>query len=258
MLDRFLPDLARFTVLSKLGLHALPDDEDEQEYGAELTTAMLRQLPQQLECLAASSFYHVQLDAQSAASAANGEQQLRSGQAEPAQLLPCLTWLQFYNPGGVALNLPLPSLAELCVCSSWTCGRVGLAGPDLYLPQLTHLWIEEGSMVRLRCSAMPALARLSTYSIIEAADSFAALQQLTHLCFSTERPGDLRCVTPMLQGLASTLRSLKTYNVHDARAAAAAGTPHVTQLVGAGPPASVLHPAVPCGGLQRAASIVCL
>lgn len=255
MLYRFLPDLARFTVLRVLRLIALSDD-DEAPGDAELTTAMLRQLPQQLEYLAACSFCRVQLDAQPAAAAADGEQQLRSGQAEPAQLLPCLTLLRFHTPGSVALNLPLPRLAELSVCSLWTCGRVGLAGPDLYLPQLTRLWIEEGPSVRLRCSAMPALARLTTFSIIEAVDSSAALQHLTHLCFSTEHPRYLRFMAPMLQGLAPTLRSLELYHVHDARAAAAAGTSHVTQLVGAGPLASVLHPAVPCGGLQRAASIM--
>ncbi|PRW33306.1 disease resistance RPP13 1 isoform X1 [Chlorella sorokiniana] len=212
MLGCLLPDPGRFPGLRQLNLQPLKfvtdDGEDVWDEDAELTTALLQQLPPQLECLTINAFLSVRLYPPAAAGSGRGGRRRRR-QQDPAQLLPSLTRLHIHNPGSVELNLSLPSLAKL----------------------LTSLTIEEAPVdVALRCDGMPSLAWLSTHSVLDAEDGFAALQHLTHLCCSEGYGGNLERLTPMLQGLAPTLRSLQVDSTAVPAAAAAAGATHLTRL----------------------------
>lgn len=154
-----------------------------------LLPALLQHVPPRLQVLSASGFAGVRLETGSAGAgqpAAAAAQRSGSG-AEPTQLLPRLEQLFITSCRDVVLDVPLPRLTELSVGN---CDGTSLAGEQLHLPQLISLqllssghWVRPGTseLARLRCGAMPLLSRLVCQYRVEASDSFAALQHLTHL-----------------------------------------------------------------------------
>ncbi|PRW33212.1 toll-like receptor 3 [Chlorella sorokiniana] len=257
VLERFLPDLGRFTSLQRLELRAemtVDDDEEEGEVlgwnlEAVLCPPHLRHLPPQLESLTLSNFYAVGLEegsdaappAAAAAAAADNDGAWASipvfaaaaGEAGPAQLPPGLTQLTISHARAVLLDMPLPSLAEIDVQQ---CSIAVLAGERLQLPQLTRLVLHQAwDGASVSCDAMPALARLACSCTLQTIDSFTQLRQLTSL--------DLRIGNPELAGalvasVASSLRSLtatvplrnEPFAQEAARVLAAAGASQLTRL----------------------------
>ena len=133
VLERFLPDLVRFTGLRELELRAAkafqirdagydsPTWSASVEKGSELTWEQVQQL-------------------------------------QRAPCLPALTELHISDAHLVLLNAPLPHLEQLSVSSRW---GICLAEEPLHLPRLTSLQLLRATFqVPLRCSTMPALARL--------------------------------------------------------------------------------------------------
>ncbi|KAL4458187.1 hypothetical protein ABPG75_013052 [Micractinium tetrahymenae] len=109
----------------------------------------------------------------------------------------------------VVLDAALPSLASLTLHD--TNSSVKLAGAALHLPQLTWLRLRSMDTVRMRCSALPALARLQISSGVGIkADGFSCLQQLTHLTIDGGSPLVKSAANLLKDGTPASLRSLRT------------------------------------------------
>ena len=177
MLERFLPDLGRFSGLKQLQLQAemiRVDDEEEFEWDvkAVLRPALLAHLQSQLESLSAVNFYDVTLVEAGAASGEAGAAGAgAAGSTSPAQLLPCITQLNIRNSRVVLLDMPLPILRALVIQE---CSIVHLEAERLWLLQLTSLYLGDWfNAASVRCAAMPALTRLNCGCQLVAVDTFS-------------------------------------------------------------------------------------
>ncbi|PRW33307.1 dimethylaniline monooxygenase [Chlorella sorokiniana] len=207
VLERFLPDLGRFTGLRRL---TLSDGGFLQLWhiadvaGNVLGPSLLRHLPPQLERLTITSLRAVRLEPLQGSEAEQLDPATTGGGGTP-HLLQQVVKLEFEGCRDVVVDMPLPRLEVLSIMFS---RRYSLAGARLWLPQLTRLELwDSARTASLRGSAMPALAQLSCDSRRRANDSFAALQQLTHLDLelSEESP---QSGSALVAGVALTLRSL--------------------------------------------------
>lgn len=240
VLECFLPDLDRFTGLRQLELRAemtSADDEEKEVLGwdvkAVLRLPLLAHLPPQLGSLGLSNFYNVELvDVGAASGEAGAAREGAAGSTRPAQLLAGLTRLSISRSRAVLLIMPLPSLRALTIQE---CSIASLAHKWLRLPQLTSLRLDDGA--RVRCAAMPELARLSCRCHLDAVDSFSALRQLSHLELNLrdrQRGSQLvTCVAPSLRSLSMQLPPHDEAFARQAcHALAAAGASQLTRLVG--------------------------
>ena len=180
VLERFLPDLVRFTGLRELELRAAkafqirdagydsPTWSASVEKGSELTWEQVQQLPRSLQQLRLACFEKVQFGP----SRAPADEAEAAGRGGHAPCLPALTELHISDAHLVLLNAPLPHLEQLSVSSRW---GICLAEEPLHLPRLTSLQLLRATFqVPLRCSTMPALARLETQCELAASDGWAA------------------------------------------------------------------------------------
>ncbi|PRW33299.1 f-box leucine rich repeat [Chlorella sorokiniana] len=270
LLERFLPALGRFTGLRQLELRAslsvvdnhIVDGVVDWQEDAVLRPSLLRHLPPQLRSLTAANFYTVRLDGEAArvpvpapalaaqaaaAAAAAGSNAAAAGSsAVPAQLPPGLTRLCNSGAYRVALDMPLPGLAELNVSF---CHHASLAGERLRLPQLTSLQLlEPRREASVRGGAMPALARLELCSpSLSLSSGLATLASVTELRItvfweSLQRGVDLvASLSPSLRSLSVTCPpGYDELGQEAAHALAAAGASQLARLK-FGSPACLAH-----------------